>query len=156
MSRERLISMFAKLVLAAVAACSMFTASTQNAGAQAVIVTTPFAFSAGSQLYPAGTYEFTRLSDWSLSIRNVNGVSQKFFAVRPEDNSLLGSKGNVIFRNSDGHQSLQSVYVPGTGRTAELLQQDGASERAKPDRSLASLHAASGKVTAGKQNATGR
>jgi hypothetical protein len=156
MSHERLTSIFAKLVLAAVIMSGMLALGTRNAGAQAIIVTTPFAFSAGSQSYPAGTYEFTRLSEWLLSIRNVNGGSQKLFAVRPENNDLPGSKGSLTFRNSDGHQNLQAVYVPGTGRTAELRQPDEINDKAKSDRSLASLHASSGKVTAGKQNATGR
>lgn len=146
MSRERLTSIFAKLVLVAVTTGGMLALSTQNAGAQAIIVTTPFAFTAGSQSYPAGSYEFTLLSQWSLSIRSVNGRSQKFFTVRPEDNSLPGSKGSLIFRNSDGHQNLRAVYVPGTGRTAELLQYDEVGERTKSDRSLASLHTPSGKV----------
>jgi len=155
MSHE-ITSNFAKLVLAAVAVCGMFTLGTQNAGAQTIIVTTPFAFSAGRQFYPAGTYEFALLSEWSLSIRNVNEGSAKFFTVRPEDNSLPGSKGRLTFHNSDGHQNLQAVYVPGTGRTAELLQQDETGSRAESDRLLASLRTSSGKGTAGKQNATGR
>ncbi|HYK37151.1 hypothetical protein [Alloacidobacterium sp.] len=156
MNRAKITSMFARLVLAAITVSGVLAMGTPNAAAQAIIVTTPFAFSAGSQTYPAGTYEFTLLSKWSLSIRNVNGGGQKFFTVRPEDNSLPGSKGNLIFRNSDGQQTLQSVYVPGTGRTAALLQLDEIGNRDKSDRSLASLHTASGKVTAGKQNATGR
>jgi len=150
MSREKITSIFAKLVLVAVAASGMLAVGTQNAEAQAIIVSTPFDFSAGSQSYPAGTYEFTLLSHWTLSIRNVNGASQKFFTVRPEDNRPSESKGSLTFRNSDGHQTLQAVYVPGTGRAAELLQQD------RSDMSLTSLHVASGKDTAGKQDATGR
>lgn len=131
MSRERLTSILAKSVLIAVITSGMLALSTQNAGAQAIIVTTPFAFTAASQNFPAGTYEFTLLSQWSLSIRSVNGERQKFFTVRPEDNSLPGSKGSLVFRNSDGHQNLQSVYVPGTGKTAELLQQDEVDERTR-------------------------
>lgn len=150
MSREKITSIFSKLSLAAVATSAMLALGTQNAGAQAIIMTTPFAFSAGSQSYPAGTYEFARLSEWLLSIRNVNGGSQKFFTVRPEDNSLPGSKGNLIFHNSDGRQILQSVYVPGTGRTAALLQQDEIGDKAKSDSSLASLHMSSGKFKSGK------
>lgn len=156
MSRARLTSIFAKLVLAAVTTTGMLALSAQNAGAQAVIATTPFAFSAGSQVFPAGTYEFTLLSQWSLSIRSVDGGSQKFFTVRPEDGSVPGSKGSLTFHNSDGHQSLQAVYVPGTGRTAELLQQGEVGERSKPDSSLASLHTSSRKLQPESKNAPGR
>jgi len=156
MSREKLSSIFLKLVLVAVTTGSMLALSTQNAGAQAVIINTPFAFTAGSQSYPAGTYEFTLLSAWTLSIRNVNGGRQKFVTVRPEDDSRLGSKGSVTFDNSDGHQALEAVYVPGTGRTAELLRHNKIDDRTKSDSSLASLHASSGKGMTGKQNVTGR
>lgn len=156
MSRERLTCIFARLVLLVVTIGGMLALGTQNAGAQAIIATTPFAFTAGSQTYPAGTYEFTLLSQWSLSIRNVNGESQKFFTVRPEDNSLPGSKGSLTFHDSDGHQNLRAVYVPGTGRTAELLQYDQVGERIKSDRSVASLHAFSGKLQPESKEATGR
>ncbi len=154
MSREKIISIFAKLVLLAVTTSGMLALGTQNAGAQAIIVTTPFAFTAGNQFYPAGTYEFTLLSEWSLSIRNVNGVSQKFFTVRPEDNTVAGSKGRLTFRNSDGHHNLQAVFVPGTGRTAELLQHNEIVEKVKSERSSALSHIAS--ATAEKQSVTGR
>lgn len=156
MSRERLTSTFAKLVLVAVTTTGMLALSTQSAGAQAIIATTPFAFTAGSQTFPAGTYEFTLLSQWSLSIRNVDGGSQKFFTVRPEDTSVPGSKGSLTFHDSDGRQSLRAVYVPGTGRTAELLQQGEVGERSKPDSSLASLHTSSGKLQLKSKNATSR
>ncbi|WP_158750828.1 hypothetical protein [Acidobacterium sp. S8] len=150
MSREKLTSIFLKLVLAAITMSGMSALSTQNAGAQTIIVTTPVAFIAGSQSYPAGTYEFTLLSAWTLSIRNVNGGGQRFVTVRPEDDSRLGSKGSVTFDDSDGRQTLEAVYVPGTGRTAELLRHNKIDDRANSDSSLASLH------KAGKQNATGR
>ncbi len=156
MSREKLTSTFLKLVLVAVTTSGMLALSIQNAGAQAIIVTTPFAFSAGNLSYPAGTYEFTLLSGWLLSIQNVNGGGQKFFTVHPEESSRPGSKGGLTFHNSDGHQNLQAVYVPGTGRTAELLQHGEVGDRSKSDSSLASIHVPSGKSVTAKQNATGR
>lgn len=156
MSREYLTSIFAKLAIAAVTTSGMLALSTQNAGAQAVIATTPFAFTAGNQTFPSGTYEFTLLSQWSLSIRNVDGGSQKFFTVRPEDKSVPGSKGSLTFHKSGGRRNLQAVYVPGTGRTAELLQYAEAGERSKSGRSLASLHTSSGKLQPESKNAPGR
>jgi hypothetical protein len=156
MNREKVISTFAKLILAAVSMGSTLALGTQTATAQeAIIVTTPFAFSAGTQSYPAGTYKFTLVSEWSLSIRNVNGGGERFFTVQPEENGTVGSQGGLTFRNSEGQASLQAVYVPGTDRAAELFQHDTRSNRPKSDTSSASM-VTSEKITVEKHNATGR
>jgi hypothetical protein len=149
MNLERFISTLAKLILGAVALGGMLALGTQTATAQAIIVTTPFAFSAGTESYPAGTYQFTLLSQWSLSIRDVNGGGEKFFMVRPEENRTSRSQGGLAFLNSEGHQNLQAVYVPGIDSAAELPQHNPRS-RAKSDISLASA-VSSGTLTATKQ-----
>jgi len=155
MNREKVTSTFAKLILVAISMSSMLALGTQTASAQAIIVTTPFAFSAGSQSYPAGTYQFTLLSEWSLSIRNVNGGGERFFKVIPEENGTSGSQGSLTFRDSEGHSSLQAVYVPGADRAAEVAQHDTRSNRAKSDMTLGSA-VSSEKITVEKHNATGR
>ena len=155
MNLERIISTLAKLILGAVAIGGMLASGAETATAQAIIVTTPFAFSAGNQSYPAGTYQFTLLSEWSLSIRNVNGGGEKYFMVRPEEKGSLGSHGSLTFRNSKGHRNLQAVYVPGTDIAAELFQHNARSNSAKSDTSLVST-VSSEKLTTEKQNATGR
>jgi hypothetical protein len=155
MNLERFISTLAKLILGAVAIGGMLASGTQTATAQAITVTTPFAFSAGSQSYPAGTYEFTRLSEWFLTIRNVKGGGEKFLAVRPQGKLTLKSQGGLTFSNSEGHRNLQAVYVPGTDSAAELFQHDARSQRAKSDLSAAST-VSSEKIPAPKQNAMGR
>jgi len=144
-----------KAIVAAIVTSGIFALGTQTASAQSIIATVPFAFSAGDQPFPAGTYQFTSLHGWSLSIRNVKGGGEKFFTVHPEENGSLGSQGSLTFRNSEGHQNLQAVYVPGTDSVAELLQHDKRSNSAKSDISLASA-ASSEKVTVVKQNAIGR
>ena len=155
MNREKVISTFADLIPVAVSMSIMLALGTQTATAQAIAVTTPFAFSAGTQSYPAGTYQFTLLSEWSLSIRNVNGGGERFFTVRPQENGTVAPQKGLTFRNSEGHSSLQAVYVPGTDRAAELVQQDTRSNRAKSDKSLAST-VSSEKITVEPHNATGR
>jgi hypothetical protein len=156
MSREKFTSTFAKLILVAVSIGGTLALGTQTATAQAIIVTTPFTFSAGSQSYPAGTYQFTRLSEWSLSIRNVDGGGEMFLVTRPEAKIPPKSQGGLTFSNSEGHLNLQAVYVPGAYSAAELLQQGTRSKRAKPDIASASASTSSEKATAGNQNATGR
>jgi hypothetical protein len=154
MNLERSISTLAKLILGAVALSGMLALGTQTATAQAINVTTPFDFSAGNQSYPAGTYQFTLLSQWSLSIRNVNGGGESFFMVRPEENRAMGSQGGgLAFRNSEGHQNLQKVYVPGTTIAVELIPHDAPSHRAKSNIATA---VSSEKLTGTKQNTMGR
>jgi hypothetical protein len=155
MNLERFISTVAKLILGAVAIGGMLASGTQTATAQAITVTTPFAFTAGNQSYPAGTYEFIRQSEWFLTIRNVNGGAAKFFAIRPEAKIPLRSQAGLIFNNSEGHRNLQAVYVPGTDSAAELPQHQVRSQKTKSDLSSAST-VSSEKVTVTKQNAMGR
>ena len=154
MNREKVTSTFAKLMLVAVSMSGMLSLGTQTAAAQAIIVTTPFAFSAGSQSYPAGTYQFTRSSEWFLSIRNVKGGGEQFFIVRPEATETPGSHGSLIFRNSEGHRNLQAVYVPGTDSAVRLLEHNPRS-RAKSDIALASTPS-SETITDAKDDAMGR
>ena len=156
MNRAKFTSTFAKLVLTAMTTSGMFAMGTQKIEAQAIVATTPFDFSAGSQLYRAGTYEFTLLSEWTLSIRNVNGGNEQFFTTHPEDESQPGAKGRLIFDNSNGHRSLLAICMPGAGITAALVQQGGKAGGEKTDRLLASLHASSDTVKAAKHNVSGR
>jgi hypothetical protein len=155
MNRAKFTSTFAKLILAAISISGVLALGTQTATAQVMTLTTPFAFSAGSQSYPAGTYQFTLLSEWSLSIRNVDGGGVKFFTVRPEENEPLGSRASLTFRDSEGHQNLEAVYVP-SHRVAELLPQGTRNNRAKSDIASASTTGSSEKAAVGNQNEMGR
>jgi hypothetical protein len=154
MNREKSILTFTKSILAALTTSGILALGTQAASAQKINVTTPFGFSAGNQFFPAGTYQFTILSEWSLSIRNVNGGGERLFAVRPEENGPLGSRGGLIFRNSEGHRNLQTVYAPGAERAAGLLQHETVSNRAKRHVSVGSTTLSSTKVAVGRQSAT--
>ncbi len=130
MNRIKFVITYTKSILAVVITSGILALGTQTASAQAIIVTAPFAFSAGSQLYPAGTYQFTVQYETSLlSIRNVNGGGEKFFMIRPEVNKPLRPHSGVIFHNSDGSNHLQAVRVLGTDRVAELTQQEAVSNK---------------------------
>jgi hypothetical protein len=154
MNRIKFVIPYTKSILAAVITSGLLALGTQTAPAQAVIVTTPFAFSAGSQLYPAGTYQFTVQYESSLlSIRNVNGGGEKFFMVRPEVNKPLRPHSGLIFENSDGSNQLQAVRLPGTDRVAELTQQKAVSNE-KSHISLAATKMSTKKAAVGNQNAS--
>lgn len=125
MNRKKLSATSVKTIIAAFTASGILALSTQTASAQAaIVVTVPFAFTAANQPYPAGTYQFTLLSEWSLSMRNVNGGSERFFAVGPEQSGSEASHASVVFRNSEGNKDLVGVHVPGSDISAELLSYD--------------------------------
>jgi hypothetical protein len=153
MNRIKSVFTYTKSTLAVVITSGILALGTQTVSAQAIIVTTPFAFSAGSQLYPAGTYQFTVKYESSLlSIRNVNGGGEKFFMVRPEVNKPLRPHSGLIFNHSDESNNLQAVRVPGTDRVAELTQQKSTSNE-KSHISLAATKMSTKKATVGNQNA---
>jgi hypothetical protein len=122
MNREKVSNGFAIILLAIVIASAIFGVSAHAAARQAIIVTTPFNFSVDNQHYAAGTYEFALLSDQFLCIRNVKSGSKEFFLIRPDQDGPLGAKGKLVFRNSNGHRILESVYVPGTDMSVALIE----------------------------------
>ncbi len=153
MNRIKIVSPYTKSILAVALTSGILALGTHTASAQEIIVTTPFAFSAGSQSYPAGTYQFTVKYESSLlSIRNVNGGGEKFFMVRPEINKPLRPHSGLIFDNSGGSHDLQAVRVPGTDRVAELTQQKTVSNE-KSHISLAATKVSTKKAAVGSQSA---
>jgi hypothetical protein len=154
MNREKSIFTFATAILAAATASGMLAVGTQTASAQAIIVTTPFSFSAGNEVYPVGTYEFGIVSEWSLSIRNVNGGGEKFFSVRPQEERSRGSRTGIVFSNSEGHNNLQAIYFPGTDRGEVLVQNETVTNKVKRHVSGAATTMAAEKPALWKQNVT--
>jgi hypothetical protein len=103
---------------------------TRSALAQSVTVTTPFPFCVNNQAYPKGSYEFTHISQWFLSIRHVNGGGKSLFLVRPEDRDAQGlvtgrvrSAHGVTFHTFQGFRELQAFYDPAADLTFELIGQ---------------------------------
>ena len=109
-----------KFIVAAVITSGLLALGAQTVSAQSIIVTVPFDFSAGDQVFPVGTYQFTSLSEWSLSIRNVKSEGEKFLTVRPKQNGSRASRSSIVFHNSKGQKILEAVYVPESDMGAEL------------------------------------
>jgi hypothetical protein len=128
MNRKKFKAICARAIVVAATTSGILALGTQAASAQAMTVTVPFAFSAGDQHFPVGTYQFTFLSDWSLSIRNVKEGSENFFTINPKENGSHAPRPRVVFRNSGGQKNLEALYLPASNKGAELLQ----SERASP------------------------
>lgn len=96
-----------------------FAMGARPASAQSITVTTPFPFCINNQAFPRGTYRFIPLSQWVLSIRDVNGENEELFPVRPEVRDRKSSEtdpmwnvGGVTFRNSHGVHTLKAVDDP--------------------------------------------
>jgi hypothetical protein len=95
-------------------------AGSTTASAQSMNVTAPFAFCVGNQVFTKGTYQFSVVSPWLLSIRGPHGQGEKLFAVRPEDGPARGSLG-LTFHRSQGMRELEAVHAPGAYETVVLL-----------------------------------
>jgi hypothetical protein len=129
MNREKFKAICAKAIVAAVTASGLLALGTQAASAQAITATVPFAFSAGDQPFPSGTYQFTFLSGWFLSIRNVKGGGEKFFTTHPQQNGSQASRARIVFRNSGVQKKLEAVYLSKSDGGAELLSSAGVSPK---------------------------
>jgi hypothetical protein len=121
MNREKFKAICAKAIVAAVMTSGISALGTQTVSAQAIIATVPFAFSAGDQPFPSGTYQFTLLSSWFLSIRNVKGGGEKFFTIHPQQNGPHASRDRIVFHNSGGQKNLEAVYLSKSDVGGELL-----------------------------------
>jgi hypothetical protein len=124
MNRKKLTATLVKAIVGALTASGLLAIATQTASAQQIIVTVPFAFSAGEQLYPSGTYQFTLLSAWKLSMRNMNGGGERFFMVSPKQNGPKEAHASIVFRNVTSLKDLEAIHVPGSDISAELLSSD--------------------------------
>jgi hypothetical protein len=121
MNRENFTTLCTRAIVAAVITSGILALGAKTASAQAITATVPFAFSAGDQPFPAGTYQFTLLSPWFLSIRNVKGGGEKFFTVHPQQNGSHASHARIVFHNSGGQRNLDAVYLPKSDGGAQLV-----------------------------------
>jgi hypothetical protein len=108
-----------------------------SVSAQSITVITPFSFCVNHQAYPNGRYRFTLISQWILSVQNVNGEDESFFQIRREDGNAQGvasspmtSAGGVTFRTfQDGiclaGSVLDNLQGFGLGQKEQLFEEFG-------------------------------
>jgi predicted secreted protein len=132
MNYETFRTIGATAIVAAIVTIGIFALGAPPASAQSIIATVPFTFSADDQTFPAGTYQFTSLSGWSLSIRDVKSGGEKFFAVQPTQDGSRASRDGIIFHSSKGQKSLEAVYLRESNLGAELLTHAGSSPKPRP------------------------
>lgn len=131
MNCEKFKAICAKAIVAAVVTSGIFALGARTASAQSIIATVPFAFSAGNQPFPAGTYQFTSQSEWGLSIRNVKGGGERLFAVHPKQDRSRTSRDGIVFHNSGGQKNLDAVYLSDSNIGLELLPYRDASHKVR-------------------------
>jgi hypothetical protein len=134
-----------------------------SVSAQSITVTTPFSFCVNHQAYPKGEYRFTLISQWILSIQNVNGEDESFFQIRRKDGSARGlasgpmaSAGGVTFRTFQDIEELQTVHEPGSYSTFELIGKAFPRENSKTRRLLMPTNCFSEESSIRGRNTTGR
>ncbi len=88
-------------------------------------VNVPFAFSAGNQHLPAGSYRVQLVSERFLSIRNVKTASTVVVMIRPEEGRILGSHSHLVFDRVGNQNYLTQVWGPGTKSYSKLVARPG-------------------------------
>jgi hypothetical protein len=136
---------------------------THSASAQSITVTTPFSYCVNNRAYASGEYKFTLLSQYLLSIRNVNGGGESLFLIRPEDGgdrSLargpVESLGGVTFRTFQGFKELHAVHEPVSNLTLELIGHGISRDKLKTGRSLVPINCFSEKSSIRDRNTVGQ
>jgi hypothetical protein len=134
-----------------------------SVSAQSMTVTTPFPYCVNNQAFPRGTYQFTHVSPWLLSIQDVKGGSEKLFLVRPEGGGPQGlasgpaeSVGGATFRMIQGLRELKAVNEPGSNLTLELISQGTARDKSTTNGSLEPINCFSQKSSMRSKSTTGQ
>lgn len=140
-----------------------FAMGARSVSAQSLTVATPFPFCVDNQAFPKGTYAFTPLDHWILSIRNVNGGSARLFLTYPKDRNDNGwttaaaamKRGGVTFRDSEGVQTLKAVYDPSSDVSLELPEQ-GVLKGGVPDHQSPNEHNCATKAYIARNSSAGK
>src|SRR5208337_4841543 len=77
----------------------------------AITVNVPFAFTANSEHFSAGTYQLRQLTEWFVSIRSLSSGSEHLMMVHPGQMGTPESRGYLIFQRFEGQSHLEGVYI---------------------------------------------
>jgi hypothetical protein len=160
MNIRNLCNRFVSSMLAVGIVGSLAGLGAHSVSAQSITVTTSFPYCVNSHAYPKGKYQFTLISQGLLSIRDVNGGSEKLFPVHPEfagAHGLAGAPmGGLTFRAFQDVRELQAVYEPGSNLIFELIGQESPRENLKTRGSLKSTNCFTEESSIRGRNTTGR
>lgn len=109
-----LTNLFLSLPLATGLLCAATNASAQTSASFSKSVTVPFEFTADHLQMPAGDYRIRLLSDYLISLTNIETAKTQLVMVRPEGGGLIETRGRLIFQRAGTEYSLTQVRVAGT------------------------------------------
>lgn len=133
-------SLIVKLLVTILVISGPFAISVQAQTDPGIIVSIPFPFTVGTQRVAPGTYDFSLVSQFLLSVRNAITGEKEMFPVRPEQRRAIEQKGSLTFHNSAGCSVLSEVHFPGASMFTEVIyRQDVGCIEAKRHSTIASL-----------------
>ncbi len=128
-----------------------------SVSAQSITVTTPLPYCVNNHEYPRGTYRFTLVSEWLLSIRNMNGGGESLFLVHPEVDREQGlTTGGLTFRTFQGFRELKAVHEPGSDLNLELVEREAERDKSETHGSLQPINCFNQKSSIRGRNTTGQ
>ena len=105
---------------------STVTLKAQNALGETFTV--PFAFTADGHVIGAGTYEIRRdMSQFLISIQNVQTGEKQLFSVRPEERRAVPTKGLLVFEGCGERKELSEFHIRGTRLYSATIEARGKS-----------------------------
>jgi hypothetical protein len=97
----------------AIGALALAPAATAQSNSTIARVDIPFAFQAGSQRMPAGTYHVSEISDHTLQLRGPGKNATSFVMVHSVQVLNAPSKGSMVFDRYGSRYYLHQVWTAG-------------------------------------------
>lgn len=112
---KHITSILAASLFAILTGVAMFTANANAQTESGQIFTVPFAFTADGHVINPGTYQVNlAFNQHQISIRDLATGDEQFFAVRPEQQRIIPSRGVLVFHHCGLRKDLTEFHIPGT------------------------------------------
>jgi hypothetical protein len=119
---KRITSIVAASLFAVLIGTGVFSSGANAQTEPAQVFSVPFPFTADGHVIDAGTYEINRASNqFLMSIRNLQTGEQQLFAVRPEQQRTISSRGVLVFHRCGSTRDLTEFHVPGTNLYSTVI-----------------------------------
>ena len=123
--------MLTNLLLSLPVAAGLLCAAPSASAQSSERVTIPFAFSANHVQAPAGTYKVQRVTNFLVSLRNMETGKTQILTVYPEGRRVIETQGKLVFHRNGTGYSLTQVKMAGTSFYSELTVQPKLRQMAK-------------------------
>jgi hypothetical protein len=120
---ERITSIVAGSLFAVLITGGAFTAKLKAQDAPGETFTVPFAFTADGHEIGPGTYEVRRdMSEYLMSIQNVQTGEKQLFSVRPEERRSIPGKGLLVFNRCGDRRDLSEFHIRGNSLYSATIE----------------------------------